>query len=78
VTDRLIDAEEAGELLGVPASWILEEARHDRIPYIPLGKYRRFEAAALLAWARNRSRGPTYHLQQNNKVAPAVVEHPEA
>jgi excisionase family DNA binding protein len=59
---RLIDAKEAGRLLGVPHTWVLEEARHDRIPHIRLGRYVRFEADAVLAWARNRSRGPTYSL----------------
>jgi excisionase family DNA binding protein len=54
----LIDAKEAGELLGVPASWVYEEARHDRIPHIRLGPYRRFDAEMLLKWSRNRARGP--------------------
>jgi excisionase family DNA binding protein len=66
VTEPLIDAEAAGALLGVPKSWVLEEARHDRIPHIRLGKYVRFEAEAVLAWAHHRSRGPAYHLRQSN------------
>jgi excisionase family DNA binding protein len=56
----LIDARAAGELLGVPHTWILEQARHDRIPHIRLGRYVRFEAETLLDWARNRQRGPIY------------------
>ena len=40
----LIDAEAAGRLLGVPPTWVLEQARHDRIPHIRLGRYVRFEA----------------------------------
>jgi hypothetical protein len=60
----LIDAKAAGALLGVPHTWVLDEARHDRIPHIRLGRYVRFDADELLAWARNRSRGPTYYQQQ--------------
>jgi excisionase family DNA binding protein len=54
----LLDAEQAGALLNVPASWILAEARHDRIPHIRLGRYVRFEADALNAWCKVRTRGP--------------------
>jgi len=54
----LIDAKAAGELLGVPSSWVLAEARADRCPHIRLGRYVRFEAEELLAWARDRARGP--------------------
>ena len=61
MTERLIDAKAAGELLGVPHTWVLEEARHDRVPHIRLGRYVRFDPEQLLAWARNRQRGPTYH-----------------
>ena len=57
---RLIDAKAAGELLGVPHTWILEEARHDRLPHIRLGRYVRFDPEALLAWACNRAQGPVY------------------
>lgn len=59
MTACLIDAKAAGELLGVPATWVLEEARHDRIPHIRLGpRYVRFDGEDLLAWAHSRSRGP--------------------
>jgi hypothetical protein len=58
---RLIDAKAAGVLLGVPHTWVLEEARHDRLPHIRLGRYVRFEPDELLAWAHHRARGPTYN-----------------
>ena len=41
------------------ASWVLAEARADRIPHIRLGRYVRFDAVELLAWAGNgRHYGP--------------------
>lgn len=55
----LIDAKAAGALLGVPASWVLQEARADRIPHVRLGRYVRFEEDALREWLDTRRRGPT-------------------
>ncbi len=55
---RLVDAAGAAELLDVPKTWILAEARADRIPHVRLGRYVRFEPEALEAWWRGRRRGP--------------------
>jgi Helix-turn-helix domain len=46
----LLDAGQAGTLLGVPASWLLAQARRDAIPHVRLGKYVRFDEVDLLAW----------------------------
>jgi excisionase family DNA binding protein len=54
----LLDAAQAADLLGVPKSWVLAEARADRIPHVRLGKYVRFEAAGLELWWQARRRGP--------------------
>jgi excisionase family DNA binding protein len=54
----LLDAAEAGRLLSVPASWVLAEARADRIPHVRLGRYVRFSATELEEWWRARMRGP--------------------
>ena len=54
----LVDATAAGELLGVPASWVLAQARAGRIPHVRLGRYVRFEPEELRAWWRGRRRGP--------------------
>lgn len=57
--DALLDANAAANLLGVPASWLLAEARADRIPHIRLGRYVRFDRAELRAWWQtDRARGP--------------------
>lgn len=57
---QLLDAAGAADLLNVPKSWVLAEARADRIPHLRLGAhYVRFEAAELEAWWRStRHRGP--------------------
>ena len=54
----LLDATEAGRLLSVPASWVLAEARANRIPHVRLGRYVRFSADDLEDWWRARMRGP--------------------
>jgi excisionase family DNA binding protein len=54
----LLDANGAAHLLNVPASWVLAEARADRIPHVRLGRYVRFEAGELHAWWQSRRRGP--------------------
>jgi hypothetical protein len=54
----LIDAAAAGRLLGVPASWVLTQARANPIPHVRLGRYVRFEPGELTAWCAARRRGP--------------------
>lgn len=54
----LLDAKAAGARLSVPATWMLAEARADRIPHVRLGRYVRFDAEELEAWWRARVRGP--------------------
>lgn len=56
----LLDAEAAGALLGVPKSWVLAEAREDRIPHVRLGRYVRFQRDELEAWWQARARGPRW------------------
>jgi excisionase family DNA binding protein len=58
MTGALLDSKGAAELLNVPASWILAEARADRIPHIRLGRYVRFDADQLREWCQSRGRGP--------------------
>jgi len=46
----LLDAKGAGELLGVPPSWLLAQARVGRLPHHRLGHYVRFSAEDLREW----------------------------
>jgi excisionase family DNA binding protein len=54
----LLTAEQAAQLLAVPASWVLAEARADRIPHVRLGRYVRFDGDEIVCWWRQRARGP--------------------
>lgn len=59
MTGPLLDAKAAGELLNVPASWVLAEARAGRIPHIRLGRYVRFDADELVEWCKVQQQGRT-------------------
>ena len=50
VTDRLLDAKEIAERLGVPESWVRESARSGAIPHLLLGRYVRFDLADVERW----------------------------
>jgi len=54
----LIDAEAAGRLLGVPATWVMRAARRQQIPHVRVGRYVRFSEVALREWADARAVGP--------------------
>jgi excisionase family DNA binding protein len=57
-SSALMNAQQAGELLNVPASWVMAEARADRIPHVRLGRYVRFDPDELVVWWQSRARGP--------------------
>ncbi len=71
MSGRLLNAEQAAELLGVPKTWVLAEARADRIPHIRLGRYVRYEASELEAWWQARRRGP--HIDQTEAAQHAAT-----
>jgi excisionase family DNA binding protein len=54
----LIDAREAGALLGVPHTWLLAQARAGRVPHHRLGHYVRFNPEDLREWLRDTRIGP--------------------
>lgn len=55
----LLTAAEAAALLSVPKSWVLAEARVNRIPHVKIGRYVRFRRDSLIAWVDARERGPS-------------------
>jgi excisionase family DNA binding protein len=55
MSSRLLTAKEVAELLAVPESWVREATREGRIPHLRLGRYRRYQRAALDAWLAENS-----------------------
>ena len=45
-------------MLNVPKSWLLSQAREDKVPHIRLGRYVRFDAGELERWSQECARGP--------------------
>jgi hypothetical protein len=43
MNDHLINAKELSRLLDVPITWVWAATREDRIPYIRVGRYLRFD-----------------------------------
>ena len=66
MTDRLLDAAEVAELLHVPVSWVRAETRAGRIPHLELGRYKRYDREAVLAWLVEQQAG------QRRKYRPRV------
>lgn len=62
----LIDAKAAGELLGVPHTWLLAQARAGRIPHHRLGHYVRFNTEDMKQWLIE------------NRIAPEPSRHARA
>ena len=62
MSDRLLTASEAAELLNVPESWVREQTRAGNLPHLALGRYRRYRRDELLEWLEHCSRGggPTF------------------
>ena len=56
MTERLLDAAEVAEWLGVPVSWVRESTRSGAMPCVELGRYRRTyaESRRRLVAAANR------------------------
>lgn len=54
MNDRLLVAKEVAELLAVPESWVREATRDGRLPHLSLGRYKRYERAAIEAWLAER------------------------
>jgi len=55
----LLTAEQAADLLNVPVSFVRQETRAERMPFVAIGaRYKRYEADALREWWESRRRGP--------------------
>jgi excisionase family DNA binding protein len=57
VSDRLLTAAEVAERLAVPESWVRSETRADRMPHVALGRYKRYDWQAVVAWLEDQRAG---------------------
>jgi len=57
MTDELLTVQEVAEILKVPKSWVYDRTRRrgaQRLPFLRLGKYLRFEESAVRAWVQQQ------------------------
>ncbi len=55
----LLTASQADELVNVPVSFVRQETRAGRMPYVAIGaRYKRYEADVLRVWWESRRCGP--------------------
>jgi excisionase family DNA binding protein len=59
MSEPLLTAGQVAKLLAVPESWVREATREGRIPYLALGRYRRYRRAAIESWLTDKARGCT-------------------
>ena len=52
MSDRLLTAEDVGQMLGVTPEWVYAQSRAGRIPTITLGRYRRYRVESIEEWLR--------------------------
>jgi excisionase family DNA binding protein len=58
MTDQLLTAKQVADLLAVPESWVREATREGRMPHLKLGRYRRYQPAAIEAWLAQQRDDP--------------------
>ena len=72
MTERLLDAKEIAERLGVPETWVRESARSGAIPCVRLGRYVRFDLADVEAWIEEcKPPGRSIRLRSNDAAKAA-------
>jgi excisionase family DNA binding protein len=53
----LLTADQVGQMLGVPKTWVYEQSRRGRIPTVTLGRYRRYRAETIERWVEQLESG---------------------
>ena len=54
MADRLLDADQVAEMLGVPKSWVYAASRRGELPTVTLGRYRRYRRETIDKWLRDQ------------------------
>lgn len=76
MTDRLLTADEAAELLGVQVSWLRQQTRAGNVPHVRLGRYVRYDRDDLAAWVESLKHGggPAWRKYRAGEIAGARGE----
>lgn len=69
--NRLLEAKEVAEILGVGVSWVRESTRSGRLPCVRLGRYVRYDEDDLLAWVESMKDDQIYGRSASYKREPS-------
>jgi excisionase family DNA binding protein len=71
VSDRLLEAKEIAELLGVPERWVRDHTRTGSIPHVQLGRYVRYDRGDVLGWVESLKTGggPSFRRHRPQEVS---------
>jgi excisionase family DNA binding protein len=71
MSERLVCAGAIAERLGVPKSWVAQQARQNAMPHVRLGRYVRFDEDEVQAWVESLKAGggPAYRRHRPREVA---------
>lgn len=67
MTEKLLNADDVAEVLGVTKDWVHRAARECRLPVVQLGRFQRFRREAIEQWIREQECVSRF-------LRPAVVE----
>lgn len=57
MSERLLEAHEVAQMLGVEKSWVRSQSRAGRIPTVHLGRWRRYRPEAIREWIKQQESG---------------------
>jgi excisionase family DNA binding protein len=55
-TPSLLTADDVAQQLSVPTSWVYKQVSARKIPFVKIGRYVRFEPAAIEQWLQEHCR----------------------
>ena len=66
-------AEQVADMLGMSVDWVYAETRANRIPHVPLGRYRRYRRDTIEAWLADLEAAT---IRRTTKSPPRRLEPP--
>ena len=73
--DRLLTASEVADRLSVPEGWVRQETRAGRMPHLELGRYRRYDWAAVHDWLETQRAGQWRKHKPRKAIEPGAGRH---
>ena len=72
MSERLVDAQAVADRLGVPVSWVRDQTRSGAMPFVELGRYRRYDLDDVESWlatCKQPGRATSFRRHRPERVA---------